>query len=119
MEYILQIMLDKDDLKVLSVQIQKSVENIYGRQVCFDVFTTDTQGKLYNIEVQRADSGAIPQRAFCYLHKYGLQAVFANKDKTPNISFEFPVTDTPRSSKVINCYKCGEGAVKNPLDSRI
>ena len=31
--------------------------------ICFDVFATDTQGKLYNIEVQRADSGAIPQRA--------------------------------------------------------
>ena len=29
----------------------------------FDVFATDTKGKLYNIEVQRADSGAIPQRA--------------------------------------------------------
>ena len=62
-EYILRIILDKDDLKVLRVQTQKSVENIYGRSVRFDVFATDTQGKLYNIEVQRADSGAIPQRA--------------------------------------------------------
>ena len=62
-EYILRIILDKDDLQVLSVQTQKSVENIYGRSVRFDVFATDTKGKLYNIEVQRADSGAIPQRA--------------------------------------------------------
>ena len=62
-EYILRIILEKDDLKVLSVQTQKSVENIYGRSVRFDVFATDTKGKLYNIEVQRADSGAIPQRA--------------------------------------------------------
>ena len=62
-EYILRIILDKSDLKVLNVQTQKSVENIYGRSVRFDVFATDTKGKLYNIEVQRADSGAIPQRA--------------------------------------------------------
>ena len=62
-EYILRIILDKDDLKVLEVQTQKSVENIYGRSVRFDVFATDTKGKLYNIEVQRADYGAIPQRA--------------------------------------------------------
>ena len=62
-EYILRIILEKADLKVLKVQTQKSVENIYGRSVYFDVFATDTQGKLYNIEVQRADSGAIPQRA--------------------------------------------------------
>ena len=62
-EYILRIILEKADLKVLKVQTQKSVENIYGRSVRFDVFATDTKGKLYNIEVQRADSGAIPQRA--------------------------------------------------------
>lgn len=62
-EYILRIILDKDDLKVLKVQTQKSVENIYGRSVRFDVFATDTKGKLYNIEVQRADAGSIPERA--------------------------------------------------------
>ena len=62
-QYILRIILEKEDLKVLKVQTQKSVENIYGRSVRFDVFATDTKGKLYNIEVQRANSGAIPQRA--------------------------------------------------------
>lgn len=62
-QYILRIILEKDDLKVLKVETQKSVENLYGRSVRFDVFATDTKGKKYNIEVQRADSGAIPQRA--------------------------------------------------------
>ena len=36
---------------------------MYGRSVRFDVFATDDSGKLYNIEVQRADSGAVPARA--------------------------------------------------------
>ena len=62
-EYILRIILDKPDLKVLKVQTQKNVENIYGRSVRFDVFATDDKGKLYNIEVQRADAGAVPSRA--------------------------------------------------------
>ena len=62
-EYILRIILKKPDLKVLKVQTQKSVENIYGRSVRFDVFATDDKNKLYNIEVQRADAGAIPTRA--------------------------------------------------------
>ena len=62
-EYILRIILDKPDLKVLKVQTQKSVENMYGRSVRFDVFATDEAGKLYNIEVQRADAGAVPTRA--------------------------------------------------------
>ena len=62
-QYILRIILDKPDLNVLKVQTQKSVENLYGRSVRFDVFASDSTGKLYNIEVQRADSGAIPARA--------------------------------------------------------
>lgn len=62
-EYILRIILEKPDLKVLKVQTQKSVENIYGRGVRFDVFATDALGKLYNIEVQRANFGAVPTRA--------------------------------------------------------
>ena len=62
-EYILRIILNKPDLKVLKVQTQKNVENIYGRSVRFDVFATDDKNKLYNIEVQRADSGAVPTRA--------------------------------------------------------
>ena len=62
-QYILRIILEKEDLKVLKVQTQKSTENIYDRSVRFDVFATDTKGKLYNIEVQRADSSVIPKRA--------------------------------------------------------
>ena len=62
-QYILRIILDKPNLNVLKVQTQKSVENLYGRSVRFDVFATDDSGKLYNIEVQRTDSGAVPSRA--------------------------------------------------------
>lgn len=62
-QYILRIILEKSDLEVLKVQTQKSVENMYGRSVRFDVFATDKAGKLYNIEIQRSDSGAVPTRA--------------------------------------------------------
>ena len=62
-EYILRIILEKPNLRVLKVQTQESVENMYGRSVRFDVFATDDSGKLYNIEVQRADAGAVPTRA--------------------------------------------------------
>ena len=43
---------------------------------------------------------------------YGLKAVFVNKDRTPKISHEYPVTNTPRSGFVRDSYKCGEDAVK-------
>ena len=42
-----------------------------------------------------------------------------NKERTPKISPEYPVTNTPRSGIVKYHYKCGKVAVKNPLDSRI
>ncbi len=54
---------------------------------------------------------------FCLL--CGLKAVFVNKDRTPKISPEYPVTNTPRSGLVRDSYKCVEDAIKNPLDSRI
>lgn len=63
MEYILNIILARTDLKVLQVQAQHVVPNLYGRSVRFDVFATDQYGREYNFEVQNANSGADPKRA--------------------------------------------------------
>ena len=62
-EYVLRIILDKSDLIVKTAKTQYSVENFHGRGVRLDVLAEDSAGKLYNIEVQRKDDGAIPQRA--------------------------------------------------------
>lgn len=63
MEYILNIILARTDLKVLQVQAQHGVPNLYGRSVRFDVFATDQYGREYNFEVQNANSGSDPKRA--------------------------------------------------------
>lgn len=63
MEYILRIIMDIGDLIVKSVETQHSVSSLVARNVRFDVFATDGQGKEYDIEVQNADSGAMPERA--------------------------------------------------------
>lgn len=62
-QYILRIILDKQDLIVEEVHSQQSVEIIYGRSVRLDVLAKDSAGKIYDIEIQRTDTGAIPQRA--------------------------------------------------------
>ncbi len=63
MELVLNIILDRDDLKVTSCKSQYTVQNLAGRSVRLDVMATDSRGKIYDIEVQQADSGAQPKRA--------------------------------------------------------
>jgi len=61
-EFVLRIILEKPKLKVLKVITQKSVPNMFGREVRFDVFAVDEDGTHYNIEVQRESIGADPRR---------------------------------------------------------
>ena len=57
-EFLLRILLDRTDLTVKQSLTQKEKHNIFGRSVRLDVLAVDTEGKQYNIEIQRADKGA-------------------------------------------------------------
>lgn len=60
---VLQIILDKPDLQVIDVHTQVFVENLLNRSVRLDILATDSVGRKYNIEIQRADKGAGSKRA--------------------------------------------------------
>ena len=62
-ELVIQIILGRDDLKVEQVHTQHQIKNLQGRSVAFDIYAVDKDGKKYNIEIQRADIGASPERA--------------------------------------------------------
>ena len=62
-EILLQIILERKDLKVLRVQVQYTVKNLQGRSVRLDILAIDETGKIYDIEVQRDDKGAGTKRA--------------------------------------------------------
>ena len=62
-QLLLRIFFDRSDLIVKHVVTQRTVGNLYGRGVRFDVLAEDCDGKLYDCEVQRADEGAAPRRA--------------------------------------------------------
>lgn len=62
-ELVLQIVMEKPDLKVLDVRTQVFVENLLNRSVRLDVLATDITKAKYNIEVQRTDKGASFKRA--------------------------------------------------------
>lgn len=65
-ELLLKIILQRDDLKVIESKGQVSIKNLLGRSVRLDIKAKDETGKLYNIEVQRADDGAGEKRARYY-----------------------------------------------------
>ena len=79
-EYVLRVILGKDDLTVQSSETQKDSIHFGSRQLIFDIFATDSLGQNYNIEVQRADSGASPKRARYHSAALDIHTVPAGAD---------------------------------------
>ena len=63
-EFVLRIITDKHDLIITECETQKDMKRLVGaRSICLDAYGTDSDGKKYDIEVQRQDKGANPHRA--------------------------------------------------------
>ena len=62
-EYLLHLILEDDKIKVEKVIGQYSIANLQGHSRRLDIYAVDGQGNHFNVEVQRTNSGAIPQRA--------------------------------------------------------
>lgn len=62
-QLLLNIILQRKDIEVVSVTAQREFKTVIGHSVRFDVFAKDSTGRPYDIEIQRADKGATPQRA--------------------------------------------------------
>ena len=62
-EFLLKIILNRDDLTVKEVHGQHDLKNLQGRSVRLDILALDDAGRAYNIEVQRSDTGADAKRA--------------------------------------------------------
>lgn len=64
-ELLLNVILQRDDLKVLEVVAQREYKNpvVGGRSIAIDIYAVDGDEKVYDIEVQRASLGADAHRA--------------------------------------------------------
>lgn len=64
-ELLLNVVLQRDDLKVLEVVAQREYKNPMsgGRSITIDIYAKDRDDKIYDIEVQRASVGADVHRA--------------------------------------------------------
>ena len=59
-QVLIQIILGRDDIRVISTKTQEEFINVYGRRVTLDIIARDADNKLYNIEVQRDKYKAPP-----------------------------------------------------------
>ena len=64
-EFLLNIILNRSDMQVIEVVAQREYKSPItgGRSVTLDIYARDSEGKVYDIEVQRAGEGADVHRA--------------------------------------------------------
>lgn len=62
-EYVLQVIMNKKDLKVIDQVLQKDYKNLQGRSAILDCVTRDSEGKQMDVEIQQDNEGASPKRA--------------------------------------------------------
>ena len=62
-EYVLQVVMDKKDLKVIDQVLQKDYKNLQGRSSILDCVARDSEGRQMNVEIQQENEGASPKRA--------------------------------------------------------
>lgn len=67
-EYVLRLCTGIPDLTIVSSDIQKSLRNLFGKSAVLDFIAQDSNGKVYNIEVQNTDDEEYfgPRRARYY-----------------------------------------------------
>lgn len=62
-EYILQVILERNDLIVVDQVLQKDYKNLQGRSVILDCVVRDSVGRRMNVEFQQEKEGTEPKRA--------------------------------------------------------
>ena len=65
-DLLLKIILERNDLKVTGVSVQHHIAGFQNHSVYLDIYAADREGNKYNVEIQRANQGAKPQRARYY-----------------------------------------------------
>ncbi len=80
-ELVLRILTDKQDLVITDCQTQKDMRRLVGaRSICLDAYGTDSAGKKYDLEIQRADKGADPHRARYHSSVMDIENLDAGQD---------------------------------------
>ncbi len=80
-ELVLRIITGKPDLVITDCQTQADMKRLAGaRSICLDAYGTDSTGKKYDLEIQRADRGADPHRARYHSSVLDIENLSAGQD---------------------------------------
>ena len=80
-EMVLRIITGKNVLQLVSCETQADLKRVTGaRSILLDAYGTDSTGKKYDIEVQRADIGADPHRARYHSSMMDIENLDAGQD---------------------------------------
>lgn len=80
-QLVLRIITGIDDLIITEEETQYDLKRLVGaRSLCLDVYGTDSSGKKYDLEIQRADSGARPHRARYHSSAMDVENLSANQE---------------------------------------
>jgi len=118
-EFLLQIILQRTDLRVQRVHGQHDIKNLQGRSVRLDILAVDEADRVYNIEVQRSDKGAGVKRA-----RYNSSLIDANVtepgDEYENLNEAYVIFITEHDVLDGSCpiYHIVRGRVAYPVCKR-
>ncbi len=65
-EYVIRIILERDDLRVIESKTQYEYRGVTTRSVRMDIRAVDDAGRVYDIEIQRSEDGSGERRARMY-----------------------------------------------------
>lgn len=63
LEYVLQVIMEKQELQVIDQVIQKDYKNLQGRSAILACVTKDEEGRQFDVEIQQDNEGAL-----CFLY---------------------------------------------------
>ena len=63
LEYVLQVIMEKQELQVIDQVIQKDYKNLQGRSAILDCVAKDEEGRQFDVEIQQDNEGAL-----CFLY---------------------------------------------------
>ena len=79
-EMLLHTTIGNDKIRVIKSIGQYAIKNLQGHSSTLDIFCQDEQGRYFNVEVQRTNSGAIPKRARYHADMIDVNHLAAGED---------------------------------------